>query len=231
MSTAKTAFDSAEFLANGMIGPGFAKHNKGQAIFIQGEPADAVFYVKLGAVKITVVSEHGREAVVAMVGPDSFCGEACLGGQTHRMGTASAMSECRIMRWEKGSFLRLVRDEPRFSEFFVTHVLVRNMRAEEDLIDHLFNLTEKRLARALLLLAKFGEEGGPEPIVKLSQETLAEMIGTTRSHVNRFMNKFRRLGMITYDGPIVVRSSLLSILLNDRSPPDQSSLEHGPFQR
>ena len=186
-------------------------------MFSQGDPADSVFYIQKGKVKLTVVSEQGKEAVVAVLGPDEFCGEGCLAGQPRRMATAAAMTECEIMRLEKGAIIRILREEPAFSEMFVAHLLARTIRVEEDLIDQLFNSSEKRLARTLLLLAHFGQEGRPQPILaKVSQETLAGMIGTTRARVSFFMNKFRKLGFIDYNGGIEVHSSLLSVVLHDQ---------------
>ena len=188
-----------------------------QPIFIQGDLADSVFYIQSGKVKVTVLSEHGKEAVVAIRGPDEFFGEGCLAGQPRRMASATAMTQCQIMRLEKETIVRLLHDEPTFAEMFVAHLLSRAIRVEEDLVDQLFNSSEKRLARALLLLANFGKEGIPEPIIaKVSHETLAKMIGTTRSQVNRFMNKFRKLGFIDYNGSLKIHSSLLSVVLNDQ---------------
>jgi CRP-like cAMP-binding protein len=185
-------------------------------IFSQGGPADAVFYIQKGKVKITVVSEQGKEAVVAVLGPDEFCGEGCLTGQPLRLATAAAMTESEIMRLEKETMVRVLHEEPAFSEFFVSHLLTRTIRVEADLVDQLFNSSEKRLARALLLLANFGKESQPEPIIAtVSQETLAEMIGTTRSRVSFFMNKFRKLGLINYNGNIEVHSSLLNVVLHE----------------
>jgi CRP-like cAMP-binding protein len=175
-----------------------------------------VFYIQKGQVKITVVSEQGKEAIVAVLGPDEFCGEGCLTGQPRRMATATAMTECEIMRLEKAAIIRVLHEEPAFSEMFVSHLLARTIRVEADLVDQLFNSSEKRLARALLLLANFGREGRPEPIVaKISQETLAEMIGTTRARVSFFMNKFRKLGLIDYNGHLEIHSSLLNVVLHD----------------
>ena len=172
---------------------------------------------KTGKVKVTVVSEEGKEAVVAILGADEFFGEGCLIGQPKRLATAMAMTECVTMRVEKTEILRVLKDEPAFSQMFVSHILARNARVEEDLVDQLFNSTEKRLARVLLLMANFGKEGRPEPIVaKISQETLAEMIGTTRSRVSHFMNKFRHLGFIDYNGHLEVHSSLLSVVLTEQ---------------
>jgi CRP-like cAMP-binding protein len=175
-----------------------------------------VFYIQKGQVKITVVSEQGKEAIVAVLGPDEFCGEGCLTGQPRRMATATAMTECEIMRLEKATIIRVLHEEPAFSEMFVSHLLERTIRVEADLVDQLFNSSEKRLARALLLLANFGKEGRPEPIVpKISQETLAEMIGTTRARVSFFMNKFRKLGLIDYNGHLEIHSSLLNVVLHE----------------
>ena len=177
-------------------GRSISKYRKNQTVFSQGSSADAVFYIQKGKVKITVVSEQGKEAVVAVLGPDEFCGEGCLTGQPLRLATATAMTECEIMRLEKATMIRVLHEEPAFSEMFVSHLLARTIRVEADLVDQLFNSSEKRLARALLLLANFGKDGRPEPIIaKVSQETLAEMIGTTRSRVSYFMNKFRKLGL------------------------------------
>lgn len=210
-------FNAAEFFDTSSKGRSIADLRKGQVIFTQGEDAADVVYIKNGKVKVTVLSQHGKEAVVALLGADEFLGEGCLIGQLKRIATATAMTECKIMRVEKAEILRILREEPAFSLMFISHVLMRNARVEEDLVDQLFNSTEKRLARLLLLLANFGKEGKPEPIVaKISQETLAEMIGTTRSRVSHFMNKFRDMGFIDYNGHLEVHSSLLSVVLNDR---------------
>ena len=175
-----------------------------------------MFYIQKGKVKITVVSEQGKEAVVAVMGQDEFCGEGCLNGQPVRLATATAMTECEIMRLEKASMIRVLHEEPAFSEMFLSHLLARTIRVEADLVDQLFNSSEKRLARALLLLANFGKDGQPEPIIaKVSQETLAEMIGTTRSRVSFFMNKFRKLGLIAYNGQIEIHTSLLNVVLHE----------------
>jgi CRP/FNR family cyclic AMP-dependent transcriptional regulator len=214
----KHAFNPAEFLAKADAGRTISKYRAQQVVFSQGDVADSVFYVQKGKIKLTVVSSQGKEAVVAQLGADEFCGEGCLAGQTRRIATAIAMTECEIMRLDKAALLRVLREEPSFSEMFVSHLLARSIRIEADLVDQLFNSSEKRLARALLLLANFGKEGRPEPIIaKISQETLAEMIGTTRSRVSFFMNKFRRLGFITYNGHMEVHSSLLSVVLADQS--------------
>ena len=216
-SKKKPAFDPKTFLSKVGRGRTIAHYRKDQIVFSQGDAADSVFFIESGQVKVTVVSEQGKEAVVAMLGTGEFCGEGCLAGQPRRMATVTAMTECEIMRLEKAAVVRVLHDEPAFSEMFVAHLLARNIRVEEDLIDQLFNSSEKRLARALLLLANFGKEGRPELIIaKISQETLADMIGTTRSRVSFFMNKFRELGFIEYNGNIVVHSSLLSVVLHDQ---------------
>ena len=197
---------------------------RAEVIFSQGDDADAVFYIKKGKIKVTVVSKQGKEAVVAILGTDEFVGEGCLIGQPKRLATASAMSECVTMRVDKTEIQRLLRDEPTFSQMFVSHVLARTARVEEDLVDQLFNSTEKRLARLLLLLANFGKEGRPEPLVaKITQETLAEMVGTTRSRVSHFMNKFRKAGFIDYNGHLEVHSSLLSVVLAEQPRTVKSS--------
>ena len=215
--TTGTRFDPAVFLETAAQGRVVSTHPKRQIIFAQGELADAVFYIKKGKVKVTVLSKQGKEAVVAILGADEFLGEGCLIGQPKRLATAIAMTECVTMRVEKAEILRVLQDEPAFSQMFVSHILTRSARIEEDLVDQLFNSTAKRLARVLLLLANFGKEGRPEPIsAKISQETLAEMIGTTRSRVSHFMNKFRHLGFIDYNGHLEVHSSLLSVVLNDQ---------------
>ena len=209
-------FDATAFLAR--TGEGRAAHNyaRGEVIFAQGDPADAVFYVQTGQVKLTVVSAQGKEAVVGIFSASDFFGEASLVGQPIRLATAVALSECLIVRLSKPAMLRVLRDEPTFSELFVTHLLSRNIRVEADLVDQLFNSSEKRLARVLLLLANFGKEGKPEPVIpSITQETLAEMIGTTRSRVSFFMNKFRKLGFIDYNGKLSVHSSLLNVVLHD----------------
>src|SRR5271157_1007552 len=218
MKKSKThpAFDPKAFLAKVDGGRTILESQDGQIIFSQGDPADSVFYIQKGSVKLTVVSEQGKEAVVAILGKGDFFGEGCLAGQPLRMASATAMMECEIMRLAKAAIIRVIHDEPTFSEMFMSHLLTRNIRVEADLVDQLFNSSEKRLARALLLLANFGKEGKPEPVIaKISQETLAEMIGTTRSRVNSFMNKFRKLGFIEYNGKLEVHSSLLNVVLHD----------------
>jgi CRP/FNR family cyclic AMP-dependent transcriptional regulator len=210
-------FDPALFFETAAKGRTISKHRKSEVIFSQGDDADAVFYIKKGKIKVTVVSKQGKEAVVAILGTDEFVGEGCLIGQPKRLSTATAMSECVTMRVDKTEIQRLLRDEPTFSQMFVSHVLARTARVEEDLVDQLFNSTEKRLARLLLLLANFGKEGRPEPLVaKITQETLAEMVGTTRSRVSHFMNKFRKAGFIDYNGHLEVHSSLLSVVLAEQ---------------
>src|SRR5580704_12560095 len=217
MSLGGARFDPAVFLETAAKGRVVATHQTKQIIFAQGDAADSVIYIKSGKVKMTVVSQHGKEAVVAILGADEFLGEGCLIGQPKRLATAMAMTECVTMRVEKTEIMRVLHDEPTFSQMFVSHILTRNARVEEDLVDQLFNSTEKRLARVLLLLANFGKEGRPEPIIaKISQETLAEMIGTTRSRVSHFMNKFRTAGFIDYNGHLEVHSSLLSVVLQEQ---------------
>ena len=212
----KVLFDPKVFLATVNGGRSISNYRMNQKVFSQGKPADAVFYIQKGKVKITVVSEQGKEAVVAVLGPHEFCGEGCLTGQPLRLATATAMTKCEIMRLEKATMIRVLHEEPAFSEMFVSHLLARTVRVEADLVDQLFNSSEKRLARALLLLANFGKDGQPEPIIaKVSQETLAEMIGTTRSRVSFFMNKFRKLGLIAYNGQIEIHRSLLNLVLHE----------------
>jgi CRP/FNR family transcriptional regulator, cyclic AMP receptor protein len=213
----RQSFDPKSFLA--MVGEGrsLGTYRGGQTVFDQGDPADEVFYIQKGKVKITIVSEQGKEAVVAILAADEFFGEGCLAGQAQRIATAAAMTESVIVRLEKAAIVRVIHQEPAFSEMFIAHLLGRTIRVEADLVDQLFNSSEKRLARVLLLLANFGKESKPEPIIaKISQETLAEMIGTTRSRVSFFMNKFRKLGFIHYNGGIEVHSSLLNAVLHDQ---------------
>ena len=212
----KVPFDPKVFLATVGGGRTLSNYRKGQVIFLQGDPADAVFYIQKGQVKMTVISERGKEAVVAVLSSDEFCGEGCLTAQPRRLATATAMTKCEIMRLEKAAIIHVLREEPAFSEMFLSHLLTRTIRIEEDLVDQLFNSSEKRLARALLLLANFGKEGRPEPILpNVSQEMLAEMIGTTRSRVSFFMNKFRKLGLIDYNGHLEIHSSLLNVVLHE----------------
>ncbi len=212
----KTPFDPRSFLAKVGAGRTIANYRKNHSIFSQGDPADALFYVQKGKVKLTVVSRHGKEAIVAILGPADFFGEGCLAGQTKRMATASALTECSIARIEKAAAVRVIHDEPRFSELLLAYLLSRNIRIEEDLVDRLFNSSEKRLARVLLLLANFGKDGKPELVIpKISQETLAEIVGTTRARVSFFMNRFRKLGFVDYNGGLEVHSSLLNVVLHD----------------
>jgi CRP/FNR family cyclic AMP-dependent transcriptional regulator len=213
----KASFDPQKFLANVGEGKTISKYRKDQTVFSQGQVADAVFYIQQGKIKLTVVSEQGKEAVVAVLGPGHFFGEGCLNGHPLRLATTRAMDECVVTRLEKATMIATIHNEPDFSELFMSYLLTRNSRIEEDLIDQLFNSSEKRLARLLLLLANFGKEGRPEPIVgTFSQETLAEMIGTTRSRVSFFMNKFRKLGFIEYNGKLEVHNSLLNVVLYDQ---------------
>jgi CRP/FNR family transcriptional regulator, cyclic AMP receptor protein len=212
----KPLFDPKLFLAKVGKGRTISEYRKKQVVFSQGDPGDAIFYIHKGKVKLTVVSKQGKEAVIAIVGEGDFFGEGCLAGQSLRMSTATTISECSIVRLDKADTVRFLHDEPAFSEMFLHHLLSRNIRIEEDLVDHLFNSSEKRLARVLLLLANFGKEGKPETVIaKMSQETLAEIIGTTRSRVSFFMNKFRKLGFISYNGRLEVHSSLLNVVLHD----------------
>ena len=213
----ESPFDPKEFLSKIGKGRSIAKYRTSEIIFSQGDQADSVFFIDAGKVKLTVVSEQGKEAVVAVLGKGDFCGEGCLAGQPKRIATAAAMMDCEVMQLQKHAIIRVLHDEPAFSELFISYILTRTIRVEADLIDQLFNSSEKRLARALLLLANFGKEGRPEAILaKVSQETLAEMIGTTRSRVSFFMNKFRQLGFIEYNGSLNVHSSLLTVLLHDQ---------------
>jgi CRP/FNR family cyclic AMP-dependent transcriptional regulator len=214
---AREEFNPQAFLARVGQGKAIADYKKNQNIFCQGERAEAVFYIQKGRVKVTVLSEQGKEAVVGILEAGQFFGESCLNGHPLRISTTTAMEDCVITSITKSAMLATLHDEPTFSELFMAYLLTRNSRVEEDLIDQLFNSSEKRLARLLLILANFGKEGRPQPIaVELSQETLAEMIGTTRSRVSFFMNKFRKLGFISYNGKIEVHNSLLNAVLNDK---------------
>ena len=217
MKRTKATFDPKKFLAKVGEGKTVSKYGKDQIVFSQGEAADAVFFIQQGNVKLTVVSEQGKEAVVAMLGPGHFFGEGCLNGHPLRMATTRAVGECLITRLEKAIMIATIHNEPEFSELFISYLLARNSRIEEDLVDQLFNSSEKRLARLLLLLANYGKDGRPEPIVgKFSQETLAEMIGSTRARVSFFMHKFRKLGFIEYNGKLEVHTSLLNMVLHDK---------------
>ncbi|MFN2450403.1 MAG: Crp/Fnr family transcriptional regulator [Candidatus Baltobacteraceae bacterium] len=209
-------FDSEVFL--GAVGAGrtIKRYERGTLIFAQGEPADSVFYLRSGKVKVAIVSARGKEAVIAILGAGFFFGEGCLAGQPLRMASAHAMEPCSAVRVMKTTMNQVLRDQPAFSETFIKHLLTRNIRIEEDLVDQLFNSSEKRLARTLLLLANFGKEGRPEEVIPaISQETLAEMIGTTRSRVSFFLTKFRKLGFIEYNGGMRVHTSLLNVVLHE----------------
>jgi CRP-like cAMP-binding protein len=209
-------FDSAAFLSKVGAGKTMVDCQKDQVLFAQGDPADAVFYIQSGKVKMTVVSEHGKEAVVALLEIGSFFGEGCLNGQPRRLARATAFTEAAVLRIPKDEMVRVLRTEPAFAARFLSYLLQRNSRIEEDLVDQLFNSSEKRLARVLLLLANFGKDSEPEPVLpKISQAVLAEMIGTTRSRVSFFMNKFRKLGFIEYNDTIEVHQSLLNVVLHD----------------
>jgi CRP/FNR family cyclic AMP-dependent transcriptional regulator len=208
-------FNVNSFLSKADGGRTITSYRKNQRIFSQGDPADAVFYIQEG--KVYDISEAGKEAVVALHGKGDFFGEGCLTGQPLRLATVTAMAECVIMRLAKADVVRVLHDEPKFSEKFMSYLLARNARVEEDLVDQLFNSSEKRLARVLLLMANFGKEGKPEPVIaKISQETLADIVGTTRSRVSTFMNKFRQLGFINYNGDLEVHNSLLNVILHDK---------------
>lgn len=222
MGRTQTPFNLDTFLAKASKGQTILTPSRKQILFAQGDPADAVFYIQSGKVKLTVVSEHGKEAVVAILERGAFLGESCLVGQTVRTATASTLEDSRILRIDKAAMLRMLHEQPAFAEAFMSYLLVHSIRVQEDLVDQLFNSSEKRLARALLLLAHFGKESKPETVIaKISQETLAEMIGTTRSRVSFFMNKFRKLGFIDYKGGLRrncglhVHSSLLNVVLHD----------------
>jgi CRP/FNR family cyclic AMP-dependent transcriptional regulator len=212
----KIQFDTKAFLATANHGRRFARFRTGDVIFSQGEAADAVFYIQAGKVKIVVTSEQGKEAIIAVLDADEFFGEGCLIGQPLRLAAATAMNDAEVLRIPKAEMIRVLHEQPTFGEMFTAHLLTRNSKIEEDLVDQLFNSSEKRLARTLLLLANFGKEGRPQAITtRVSQETLAEMVGTTRPRVSFFMNKFRKLGFIEYNGGLHVHSSLLSVVLLD----------------
>ena len=209
-------FDLKTFLSTINGGRTIAEVPKKRTIFAQGDSADSVFYIQRGKVKLTVASEIGKEAAIGILNEGDFFGEGCLTGQARRMCSATAMTDCRVMRIDKNSMMDVIHRERAFSDMFVEYLLTRNIRYEEDLVDQLFNSSEKRLARILLLLAHFGKDGKPEvAIPKISQETLAEMVGTTRPRVNFFMNKFRKLGFVRYNGELEVHSSLLNVVLHD----------------
>ena len=210
------AFDVQAFLKSARVSPRTVRVATGVVVFAQGAQANSVFFVQEGGIKLSVLSSGGKEAVVAMLGPGDFLGEGCLAGQPLRMGTATAVMRTALLRIPKRDMVRMLHEHQAFSDRFLTHMLTRNIRIEEDLVDQLFNSSEKRLARTLLLLARYGKEDTTQRVLpKLSQETLAEMVGTTRSRVNFFMNKFRKLGLIEYNGGLKVNSSLLSIVLHD----------------
>jgi len=213
----KDTFDAQASLAKVGTGKTILEFEKGKNIFEQGDIADAVYYLQQGKIKLTVLSDQGKEAVVGILKPGQFFGESCLTGHKLRISTTTAMEHCVVTAITKVAMIALLHEEPTFSELFMAYLLTRNIRIEEDLIDQLFNSSERRLARMLLLLANFGKEGAPQPISPhISQETLAEMIGTTRSRVSFFMNKFRKLGLINYNGHIEVNTSLLSAVLHDK---------------
>ena len=225
----RAAFDPKIFLAKVGDGKTISKYQKDQTVFSQGDVADSVFYIQTGKIKLTVVSERGKEAVVGVLGPSHFCGEGCLNGHPLRITTATVIEQSLITRIPKAEMIPTLRDQPGFSELFMADLLSRNSRIEEDLIDQLFNSSEKRLARVLLLLANFGKEAAVEPIIgKFSQETLAEMIGTTRSRVSFFMNKFRKLGYIQYNGKLEIRNSLLNVVLYDKPEIRKDDPSNGP---
>ena len=212
----KRPFDAKVFLSTVNGGRTLVKYRRNQVIFAQGDEAEAVYYIEDGRVKVTVVSDQGKEAVVAIHDQGDFFGEACLTGQPRRLATATAITDGVIMKLDKAMIAQVLHDEPKFSDMFMSYLLTRTVRVEADLVDQLFNSSEKRLARVLLLMANFAKEGRPETVItKMSQETLAEMIGTTRSRVNVFMNKFRKLGFVEYNGEMKVHSSLLNIVLHD----------------
>ena len=212
----KRDFDPDKFLATIGEGRKVTSFRKKQTIFAQGDEADTVFYIQTGKIKLTVVSDKGKEATIAILNSRDFFGEGCLAGQPLRMGSATAITDCVLLKIDKKAISGALHREHAFSDVFVAYLLARNIRYEEDLVDQLFNSSEKRLARILLLLARFGKEGIPETIVpKISQEMLAEMVGTTRSRVNFFMNKFRKLGFIHYNGGLQVHNSLLNVILHD----------------
>ncbi len=218
-------FDPKVFLAKTGAGRSILRFSKNDIIFAQGDPADSVFYLQKGAVQLAVVSHFGKEAVVAVLRANSFFGEGSLAGQPVRTATAAALSACAVLRLEKAQVVRVIQEEPSFSEMFIAHLLSRNIRFEEDLVDQLFNSSEKRLARILLLLANFGKEGKSELVLpKVSQETLAKMVGTTRSRVSSFMNKFRRLGFIHYNGGLEVHTSLMNVVVNGSGEADGKRL-------
>src|SRR5213594_3562647 len=215
-SKQKGTFDAQAFLESAGVARKIVEYRRSETIFAQGDPCDSVLYLQKGGVKLSVLSKTGREAVVAMLGPGDFFGEGCLAGQPVRMGSATAITGSTVLLVDKDQMVRLLHKQHSLSDRFIAHMLARNIRIEEDLVDQLFNSSEKRLARTLLLLARYGEQNVPQRVLpKLSQEVLAEMIGTTRSPVNFFMNKFRKLGFIEYNGGLKINSSLVSVVLHD----------------
>ncbi|HET8888019.1 MAG TPA: Crp/Fnr family transcriptional regulator [Candidatus Angelobacter sp.] len=216
-SRREKVFRPAAFLASAGVGRTIVDLKKGQRVFSQGDAATAVFYVQTGKIKLSVISKRGKEATIALLGADNFLGEECIAAmQLQRVATATALIPSSLLKIERTEMVRVLHQEKLFSEVFVSYLLARNARVQEDLVDQLFNSSEKRLARALLLLAQFGKEGKPETVIpKISQETLADMIGTTRSRVSFFMNRFRKLGFIEYNGQLSIHSSLLNVILHD----------------
>jgi CRP-like cAMP-binding protein len=211
----RAGFDVEAYLASPGATATVAQYRRGAIVFSQGDPGNDIRYIQKGAIKLSVLSHSGKEAVVAMLGPGDFFGEGALAGQSVRIGTASAVAASTVLSIEKATMVRLLHEEPDFSDGFISYMLARNIRIEADLVDQLFNSSEKRLARTLLLLARYGETNPQRALPKISQETLAEMIGATRSRVNFFMNKFRKLGLIEYNGGLKINSSLLSVVLHD----------------
>lgn len=206
-----------QFFARESVALPVAKYGAEQSLYAQGDRADSVFYINTGKVKVTVVSERGKEAVVAIRGPDEFCGESAMTGISLRLSSARTLTACEIVRVDKAVIKRLLRSEPEFADYFLAHLLTRTAKVEADLVDQLFNSSEMRLARALLLLANYGTDSDPDPLpIKVNQETLAELIGTTRSRVNVFMNKFRKLGLIEYNGTLKVQKALLNFVLHEK---------------
>jgi CRP/FNR family transcriptional regulator, cyclic AMP receptor protein len=217
MNTNRSSFDVLSFLATKVGGGALLKYRATHILYSQGDPADSVFYIHSGKVKVSVTSERGKEAIVAVRGPDEFCGEGAMTGKPLRLSSATTMTTCEIMRLTKSTMVRLLHDGSEFADYFLSHLLTRTARVEADLVDQLFNSSEMRLARALLIMANYGNDIGLEPIpLKVNQETLAAMIGTTRSRVNVFMNKFRKLGLIEYNGNLTVQKALLNFVLNER---------------
>ena len=218
-STQMPPFDVSAFLSKPGIGRRITSYGKKDVIFAQGADCQGLYYIHSGQVKLSVISKQGKEAIVGLLSPADFFGEGCLAGQTQAVATATVLADAEIMHIEKKTFQDTLHGQPAFSEVFMRYLLFRNIHFEEDLIDQLFNSSEKRLARVLLLMARYGKEGDPTPTIpRVSQETLAEIVGTTRAHINKFMNKFRRLGFINYDGVVTVHPSLLSVVLHDSNP-------------